>query len=124
MAKRIYDIQNKCPHGWSQGIWLTIKEVLNLMQMETKNPVVVLDWDLRGTTFTIDGTEYYIRTWNIHPDKRHKRNVVDWTLFRHNPDLHSDRITGGTLILTYKELTAEEKRLEELYKDEEDETVQ
>lgn len=119
MARRTYNIENRCPHGWSQGLWLTIKDVLNLVRIETANPVIVLDWDLRGVTFTVDGTEYYIRTWNIHPDKPHRRNIVEWTLFRHNPDLHSDRITGGTFVFSYRRLIAEGKRLEELYRDEE-----
>ena len=118
MQQQPIQIINKCEHGYSQGIGLLIPQVLRLADVTTTQPVILLDWDLRGAHIEVDGTIYRIRTWNIHCDRKRKVNIVDWTLFRQEADGHSTRLTAGTSRLTFKELIKEEERYDREHPDE------
>ena len=113
MNKEYYQIINRCSHGYSAGIGLLIPEVLTLAGIETVNPVVIDDWDLRGTHIRVDDTVYYIRTWDIHEDKRRRIATVTWTLFRHRDDGKSDRLLAAGHSFRFKDLEAEYHRYEQ-----------
>ena len=113
MTERPYNIIQQCEHGSSPGITLLAHIVLNRAGINPDLPVTILDWDLRAATIDVMGIEYRIRTWNIHDDKANRRTVTEWTLYRRLAYCQrSERVIGGTTVLTYDELIAERDRLD------------
>jgi hypothetical protein len=105
-----YEFKNECKDGLAPGIIPATFRILRTYMMPAKEPVIIKDWDLRGITIVVDGQEYYIRLWNIHEDKEKQTETVEWTLSKILKSRKAVRLTGGTAIITFKEMEEFKKK--------------
>lgn len=113
MEERKIQIVNKCEHGYSSGFGLLIPIVMKRAGVSTTQPVILLDWDLRGAHFEANGHVYHIRTWDIRSDYKKKANTVEWTLFREEANGHSSRLAAGRTRLTFSKTIREQERYDQ-----------